>query len=109
VSGGRREQRREARKYRRLFVRYGKAAPSHRAIAEQVSTVGLFLSTNESVYAEGTTVLIEIAGPAESWTVAGIVRHAFRVHPSMARFTRPGMGVELTDVPDDCKLYLASL
>jgi hypothetical protein len=109
VSGGKREQRRAARKFRRLFVRYGREAPSHRAIAQQISTVGLFLATNESVYAEGSQVLIEIAGPAETWVVAGIVRHAFRVHPSMARFTRPGMGIELTSVPDGCKQYLASL
>jgi hypothetical protein len=37
------------------------------------------------------------------------VRHAIKVHPSMAGFTKPGMGVELTHLPDPCRIYLASL
>jgi len=109
VTGGQTKQRRAARKYRRLFVRYGSAAPTHRAIAQQISPVGLFLSTNETVYAEGSPILIEISGPAATWVVAGIVRHAFKVHPTMARFTKPGMGIEFTSVPDPCRTYLASL
>ena len=109
MTGGQTKQRRAARKYRRLFVRYGSAAPTHRAIAQQISPVGLFLSTNETVYAEGSPILIEIAGPAATWVVAGIVRHAFKVHPNLAGFTKPGMGVELLETPDALRDYLASL
>ena len=53
--------------------------------------------------------MVEIKGPAETWLVAGVVRHAIKVHPSLARFTKPGMGVELTHIPDACRDYLASL
>ena len=109
MSGGRRFKRCEERKFRRIFVRYGRRAPEHSAAAQQISTRGLFLATNESVYAKDTLILVEITGPAETWIVPGIVRHAFKVHPTMARFTRPGMGIELTDVPPACREYLASL
>lgn len=109
MSGGPTKQRRAVRKYRRLFVRYGTGTLSHRAVAQQISPVGLFLSTNEAVFAQGSPILVEIAGPAGTWVVAGIVRHAVKVHPSMARFTKPGMGIELTSVPEPCRAYLASL
>ncbi len=104
-----REQRREPRKFKRIFVRYGNPIPSHRAVAQQISTVGLFLLTNETVYAKGSQIAVEIAGPAETWVLSGIVRHAFKVHPSMTHFSKPGMCVELTHVPPACRDYLASL
>jgi hypothetical protein len=109
VSGGRVAKRREARKFKRIPVRYGHRAPVHSAMAQQITTRGLFLSTNESVYAKDSAILVEITSPGETWVVSGIVRHAFKVHPNMARFTRPGMGVELTDLPESCRAYLASL
>ena len=109
MSPEREYQRREERKFKRIFVRFGHAAPEHRAFAQQISTGGFFLQTNEVVYAKGSPIVIEITGPAETWLVAGVVRHAFKVHPTMAQFTRPGMGVELTRVPVACREYLASL
>jgi hypothetical protein len=109
VSGGRRSKRREERKFKRIQVRYGHRAPEHRAVAQQITTRGLFLSTNECVYAKDSPILVEITSPGETWVVAGVVRHAFKVHPNLARFTRPGMGVELTDLPESCRAYLASL
>ena len=101
--------RRAERKFKRLFVRYGHRAPEHHAVAQQISTLGLFLLTNEIVYAKGTPVVVEIAGPAATWVVAGTVRHAMKVHPNLARFTKPGMGIELARVPPACRDYLASL
>lgn len=109
MSGGRQHKRREERKFKRIQVRYGHRAPEHKAMAQQISTKGLFLSTNECVYAKDSPILVEITGAGETWVVAGIVRHAFRVHPNLARFTKPGMGVELTDIPPACRDYLASL
>lgn len=102
-------QRREERKYKRVFVRYGDTAPVHTAIAMQLSTNGMFLSTNAVVYAKGAAIVVEIKGPAETWLVHAIVRHAFKVHPNMARFTKPGMGVEVTRLPTACREYLATL
>ena len=104
-----RNKRREERKYKRIFVRFGHKQPEHRAVAQQISASGLFLATNEVVYANSSPVVVEITGPAETWLVAGIVRYAIKVHPSLARFNKPGMGVELTTIPDPCRDYLNSL
>ena len=109
MSPERNYRRREERKFKRIFVRYGRAAAEHKAIAQHISAGGLFLSTNEVVYANNTPVVVEITGLAQTWIVAGVVRHAIKVPPSLARFTKPGMGVELTDIPDALRDYLASL
>ncbi len=105
----RKQKRREERKFRRIAVRFGSREIGHRAVAQQISASGLFLSTNEIVYANNSPVVVEIKGPSETWLVSGIVRYAIKVHPSMARFTNPGMGVELTHIPPACRAYLASL
>ncbi|MHB8836233.1 MAG: PilZ domain-containing protein [Candidatus Methylomirabilia bacterium] len=109
MSADRKYQRREERKFKRIFVRYGHKGPEHKAVAQQISASGFFLSTNEIVYANDSPIAVEIKGPSETWLVLGIVRHAIKVHPSLARFNRPGMGVELTDIPDPCRNYLNSL
>ena len=106
---GKRNLRREAHKPRRIFVRYGHPEPRHQAVAQRITTKGFFLATNGSVYAVGTPVAVEITGPAETWTLRGVVRHAFKAPPSLAGFTKPGMGVEFTEVPDPCRAYLESL
>ena len=106
MSGG---KRRSPRKFRRIFVRYGSPEPRHRAYAVQISAGGFFLSTNGVVYARDSRIVVEIHGPAETWVVSGIVRHAVKVHPSMARFAKPGMGVEMTEAPRACREWLASL
>jgi hypothetical protein len=103
------KQRSDPRKYRRIPVRYGSPEPRHKAFAMQISTRGFFLSTNEFVYARDSPIIVEITGPAETWLVTGIVRHAVKVHPTLARFAKPGMGVEMTQAPPACREYLASL
>jgi hypothetical protein len=104
-----RKRRGSPRKFRRIPVRYGSPAPKHKAYAMQISVGGFFLSTNEFIYARDSAIVVEITGPAETWVVTVIVRHAIKVHPSMARFAKPGMGVELTQAPPACREYLASL
>lgn len=105
----RRNNRREPRKFRRIFVRYGRRELEHKAVAQQISASGFFLATNEAVLANGSPVVVEIKGPSETWVVEGVVRHAIKVHPSLAGFTKPGMGVELTQIPPPCRDYLNSL
>ncbi|HEY6000257.1 MAG TPA: hypothetical protein VI078_13290 [bacterium] len=97
------------RKFRRIYVRYGHPLPLHQAVAQKITTKGLFLLTNGAVYSVGSPIAIEIRGPADAWVARGVVRHAFKAPPSLATFTNPGMGVEFTDVPDACREYLASL
>jgi hypothetical protein len=107
VSSGRR--RGQERKFKRIFVRYGLRLPEHSGVAQQISAGGFFLSTNEIVYAKDSPIVVEVKGPAETWIVAGMVRHAVKVHPTMARFSKPGMGVEITEIPAACRDFLASL
>ena len=102
-------KRREKRKFKRLFVRYGHKELEHKAVAQQISAGGLFLSTNDTVYANNSPIVIEIKGPSETWLVAGIVRYAIKVHPHIARFAKPGMGVELTHLPEACRDYINAL
>ena len=109
MSVERRKQRREERKFKRIPVRYGHKEIEHRAVAQQISASGFFLSTNEIVYANNSPVVVEIKGASETWVVAGIVRHAIKVHPSLARVAKPGMGVELMNIPPACRDFLASL
>ena len=109
MSAERKYNRREERKYKRIFVRYGHKQTEHKAVAQQISTSGFFLLTNEVVYTHDSPIVVEIKGPSETWLVAGIVRHAIKVPPSLAAFNKPGMGVELTLIPDACRAYLASL
>jgi len=109
VSAVRKYNRREERKFKRIFVRYGHKQTEHKAVAQQISASGFFLATNEIVYGGNSPIVVEIKGPSETWLVAGIVRYAIKVHPSLARFNKPGMGVELTTIPDACRDYLNSL
>ena len=109
MNPGHRKQRREPRKHKRLFVLYGHPEPRHQAVAQRITTKGFFLATNVNVYAVGSHVAVEIKGPGETWVLRGIVRHAFKAPPSLAGFTKPGMGVEFTDLPDPCREFLASL
>ena len=104
-----RNKRRDERKFKRIFVRYGLKDTPHKAVAQQISVSGFFLSTNEAVYANDSPIVVEITGASETWLVAGVVRHAIKVHRSMAGFAKPGMGVELTLLPPACRDYLASL
>jgi len=109
MSVERKIKRREERKFVRISVRYGQKVTEYKAIAQQISSSGFFLLTNTMVYLKNTPVVVEITGPAETWIVTGIVRHAIKVHPSMIRYTNPGMGVELMTVPPACRDYLISL
>lgn len=102
-------KRRDERKFKRIFVRYGLKDTPHKAVAQQISPSGFFLATNETVYLNDSPIVVEIKGASETWLVTGIVRHAIKVHPSMVGFAKPGMGVELTHIPDACRAYLASL
>lgn len=109
MSTTRKARRQEERKYKRIFVRYGVEEPRHRAVAMQLSTRGLFLSTNEIVYRKGSPIIVEFTVGDRVHLVSGVVRYDIKVHPNIARFTRPGMGVELIAVPQPVKDYLASL
>lgn len=104
-----RERREEERKFKRIPVRFGLENPEHRAVAVQISTRGLFLSTNHPVYAPGSRLMIEITTPHGPYIVPAIVRHAKKVPPQLIRQFHAGMGMEFITVPQEVRDYLASL
>jgi hypothetical protein len=104
-----RYKRGEERKFKRIPLRFGLEKPEHRGMGIQVSTRGLFISTNRPIFVPGSKLRIEIDTPNGSCSVAAIVRHAKKVHPQMVQYDRPGMGVEFIDPPPELREYLASL
>ncbi len=102
-------KRREPRKFKRIFVRFGKDSPQHRVAAIQISTRGMFLATNHNIYPRGSELVIEVETPQGLLLARAVVRHAKRVAPQFERMERPGMGVELTTTPPELRDYLDSL
>jgi hypothetical protein len=104
-----RYKRAEERKFRRVAVRFGAEKAEHRAMGIQISSRGMFLSTNHPIYAAGSKLIIEIQGPNSIFTVVATVRHSKKVPPQIVQHDRPGMGVEFIDPPPELRDYLASL
>ena len=104
-----RVKRLEERKFKRIALRFGLEQPEYRGMGIQVSTRGLFISTNHPIFVAGSQLMIEIDTPNGRYTVAAIVRHAKKVPPQMVQLDRPGMGVEFIDPPPELRDYLASL
>jgi len=102
-------KRTQERKFKRIPVRFGLETPQFSTLAIQISTRGLFLSTNSPIYAPGTKLVIEISTPKGSYTISAIVRHAKKVPPLLLNHERPGMGVEFITIPEEVREYLASL
>jgi hypothetical protein len=106
---GERTKRSEPRKSKRIYVRFGKDSPQYRAPAIQISTGGLFLSTNHPVFPPGSELVIEIDTPTGPLVARAMVRHAKRAIPVFPITERSGMGVKFIDPPLALREYLASL
>ncbi len=97
------------RKFKRIVARFGLEAPQFKAYGIQISTRGLFISTNRPIYLPGTNLSIEISTPRGSYPVTAIVRHAQRLPRRLLPYERSGMGVEFLNLPRELGDYLASL
>lgn len=102
-------QRVEERKFKRISVRFGLKTPQFSALAIQISTRGLFLSTNSPIYAPGNKLVIEISTPKGPYIILGVVRHSKKVPPQLLYHERPGMGVEFISVHEEAQKYLSAL
>jgi hypothetical protein len=102
-------KREEERKFRRIFIRFGLQEPEFRAMAIQISTRGLFISTNNPIFVKGSRLKIEIQAPDGPLQTEAVVRHSKKVLPRMVQLDRPGMGVEFIDPPPELRDLLASL
>ncbi len=99
----------EERKFKRIPVRFGLETPQFSSVAIQISTRGLFLSTNSPVYPPGKKIVIEINTPKGPYIFSAIVRHSKRVPPQLLYSERPGMGVEFISAPEEVKEFLSAL
>ena len=102
-------KRTEERKFRRVAIRFGLETPEFRGMGIQLSTRGLFISTNNPIFVKGSRLKIEIQSPTGNFQTEAVVRHAKKVSPRMVQMERPGMGVEFIDPPQDLRDFLAAL
>jgi len=102
-------KREEERKFRRISIRFGLETPEFRAVGIQISSRGLFISTNHPVFIKGCRLKIEIPFPGGILVVQAVVRHSKKVPPAMVQLDRPGMGVEFIEPPQELRNFLASL
>lgn len=102
-------KRKEERKFRRVSIRFGLKTPEFRAMGIQISSRGLFISTNHPVFIRGCRLKIEIPSPGGVFLVEAVVRHSKKVPTAMVQVDRPGMGVEFIEPPQELRNFLASL
>jgi hypothetical protein len=99
----------EDRKYKRISLSFGVEKPQFRGMGIQISTRGLFISTNSSIFTQGSLLKIEIETPQGPLQADAVVRHAKKVSPHMVQVDRPGMGVEFIEPSEEFRNFLASL
>jgi hypothetical protein len=104
-----RNERKEERKFKRVLLRFGLEVPEYRATGIQISSQGLFISTNHPIYPPKSKLMIEIFTPSTSYTVPAIVHHAKQVPRLMMGGQRCGMGVQFISPPQELVDYLGSL
>ena len=102
-------KREEERKFRRISIRFGLQTPEFRAMAIQISTRGLFISTNSPIFVKGSRLKIEIQSANGRLQAEAVVRHAKKIPPHLVQVDRPGMGVEFIDPPPELRDFLSSL
>ena len=102
-------KREEERKFKRISLRFGVETPEFRGMGIQISSRGLYISTNNPIFGKGSRLKIEIQCPQGTFLVGAVVRHAKKVLPQMVPMGRPGMGVEFIDPPQGLRDFLSSL
>ena len=109
TSGRKGERRRHKRGFATIPVTYGPEEPEFKAVARRLSIRGFFIDTNQVVYADGSTINLELEIGGKIYRAVGVVRHALKVDVRFSKIKRPGMGVELIDMDKDLKEAIAGL
>jgi hypothetical protein len=109
LTAARKSRRDEQRKFKRIEVRYGTDKATHRGFAVQISSRGAFIAARHPIYEAGSRIIIAFALPDGICTATAVVRHCKSLPPQMARFGKPGMGVELVSAPEELLEYLRNL
>ena len=93
------EKRRRARKKTCVSVRFGAEQPDKLGLVTDVSSRGIFISTN-TVLPRGTAVRVRMPVRGdEPLLLDGTVVRTLRVAPSLVLIMKGGMGVRLEDAP----------
>jgi hypothetical protein len=102
-------RRKEARKFKRLPIRFGLEEPSNRANAIQVSAQGAFIEVSRPVYKEGNRIVIEFKTSEGELLVPAVVKFAKNIPLQLSRQGRSGMGVEFLETPAGLADFIKSL
>lgn len=102
-------RRKEARKFKRLNIRFGPEEPSHRGNAIQVSAAGAFIQVSRPIYKEGSRLVIEFPTPEGVLVVPSLVKFAKNVPIQLTRHGRSGMGVEFLETTPEFTNFIKSL
>ena len=81
---------------KRLRVRYGVDGPEKTAFTRNLSETGLFIGTNQ-VFKPGSTILVEVHFPDQTFTMWARVIWARKVPAQLAHIVNCGMGVCFVD------------
>ena len=88
---------------------YGPEEPEFRAVARRLSIRGFFIDTNRVVYADGSTINLELEIGGKTYRAVGVVRHALKMDARFAKIRKPGMGVELIEMDKGLEEAIAGL
>ena len=101
------DKRRRPRKKTRLPARFGAAKPEKLGLITDVSSRGIYLSTN-AVMTRGSTVHLQVRVPnGEALSLKGQVVRSRRVAATLVMLASGGMGVVLEDPPPGWRESLA--
>jgi Tfp pilus assembly protein PilZ len=94
-------RRRAVRRPRRVQVHFWRQGDptAYIGYTTNISLTGMFIATNSPV-ASGSRVRVEVVDRARGFTVEGLVAHARKMQPELARLTQSGMGVRFLSVEE---------
>lgn len=97
MSSGRRAVRRP-RRVQVHFWRHGESIP-HIGYTTNISLTGMFIATNSPV-SSGSRIRVEVVDRERGFMVEGVVAHARKMQPELARLNQSGMGVRFLTVDE---------
>jgi hypothetical protein len=94
-------RRRAVRRPRRVQVHFWKQGDpaAYLGYTTNISLTGMFIATNSPV-PSGSRIRVEVMDRDRGFTVEGLVAHARKMQPEMARLNQSGMGVRFLSVEE---------
>jgi Tfp pilus assembly protein PilZ len=94
-------RRRAVRRPRRVQVHFWRRGDpaAYTGYTTNISLTGMFIATNSPV-PSGTRIRVEVIDRDRGFTVEGVVAHARKMQPELARLNQSGMGVRFLSVEE---------